>query len=132
MSSDIGVYIQLLLTLLIGIIYVQHDFVIRSYKEQTREDTISEQQLKRMSDVIEATKYIVENNLGKVLILTTFDDDELVQRALKNGAKGYLIKCPTRKYQKNYLSVKVLLKITLLPYLQKKIYPIEQHWLCII
>ena len=25
-------------------------------------------------DGIEATKYIVENNLGKVLILTTFDD----------------------------------------------------------
>ena len=42
-SSDIGVYVQLLFTLLIGIIYVQHDFVIRSYKEQTREDTISEQ-----------------------------------------------------------------------------------------
>ena len=43
-------------------------------------------------DGIEATKYIVENNLGKVLILTTFDDDELVKQALKNGAKGYLIK----------------------------------------
>ena len=37
-------------------------------------------------DGIEATKYIVENNLGKVLILTTFDDEELVQSALKNGA----------------------------------------------
>ena len=43
-------------------------------------------------DGIEATKYIAENNLGKVLILTTFDDDELVKQALKNGAKGYLIK----------------------------------------
>jgi len=43
-------------------------------------------------DGIEATKYIVEHNLGKVLILTTFDDDDLVRRALKNGAKGYLIK----------------------------------------
>ena len=29
-------------------------------------------------DGIEATKYIVEKNLGKVLILTTFDDDDLV------------------------------------------------------
>ena len=29
-------------------------------------------------DGIEATKYIVENDLGKVLILTTFDDDDLV------------------------------------------------------
>ena len=43
-------------------------------------------------DGIEATKYIVEHDLGKVLILTTFDDDELVRKALKNGAKGYLIK----------------------------------------
>ena len=30
-------------------------------------------------DGIDATKYIVENELGKVLILTTFDDDELVE-----------------------------------------------------
>ena len=41
---------------------------------------------------IEATKYIVEHGLGKVLILTTFDDYNLVQQALKYGAKGYLIK----------------------------------------
>ena len=43
-------------------------------------------------DGIEATKYIVENDLGKVLILTTFDDNDLVKQALQNGAKGYLIK----------------------------------------
>ncbi|HAV89921.1 MAG TPA: DNA-binding response regulator, partial [Eubacterium sp.] len=36
-------------------------------------------------DGIEATKIIVESNLGKVLILTTFDDDELVKQALNNG-----------------------------------------------
>lgn len=54
-------------------------------------------------DGIEATKYIVENNLGKVLILTTFDDDELVQRALKNGAKGYLIKNHTPEHLKQMI-----------------------------
>ncbi|HEX3075625.1 MAG TPA: response regulator transcription factor [Lachnospiraceae bacterium] len=43
-------------------------------------------------DGIEATGEIVKRGLGKVLILTTFDDDELVERALKNGAGGYLIK----------------------------------------
>ncbi len=52
---------------------------------------------------IEATKYIVENNLGKVLILTTFDDDELVQNALKNGAKGYLIKNHTPEHLKQMI-----------------------------
>jgi DNA-binding NarL/FixJ family response regulator len=43
-------------------------------------------------DGIEATDIIVKEDLGKVLILTTFDDDELVSSAIKNGAKGYLIK----------------------------------------
>lgn len=43
-------------------------------------------------DGIEATREITERNLGKVLVLTTFDDDELIESALLNGAKGYLIK----------------------------------------
>lgn len=43
-------------------------------------------------DGIEATKVFVRDNLGKVLILTTFDDYDLVQKAMKCGAKGYLIK----------------------------------------
>ncbi len=54
-------------------------------------------------DGIEATKYIVQNHLGKVLILTTFDDDELVQNALKNGAKGYLIKNHTPEHLKQMI-----------------------------
>jgi len=43
-------------------------------------------------DGIEATEIIVREDLGKVLILTTFDDDDLVVRAIRCGAKGYLIK----------------------------------------
>lgn len=43
-------------------------------------------------DGIEATKIIREENLGKVLILTTFDDYDLVKKAMANGAAGYLIK----------------------------------------
>lgn len=43
-------------------------------------------------DGIEATGLIVKENLAKVLILTTFDDYDLVRQAIKNGAKGYLIK----------------------------------------
>ncbi|MBP5413673.1 MAG: response regulator transcription factor [Lachnospiraceae bacterium] len=54
-------------------------------------------------DGIEATKYIVENDLGKVLILTTFDDDDLVRKALKNGAKGYLIKNHTPEHLKQMI-----------------------------
>ena len=54
-------------------------------------------------DGIEATKYIMEHNLGKVLILTTFDDDELVQQALHNGASGYLVKNHTPEHLKQMI-----------------------------
>ena len=54
-------------------------------------------------DGIEATKYIVENDLGKVLILTTFDDNDLVKQALQNGAKGYLIKNHTPDHLKQMI-----------------------------
>ena len=54
-------------------------------------------------DGIDATKYILEHDLGKVLILTTFDDDDLVKRALKNGAKGYLIKNHTPEHLKQMI-----------------------------
>ena len=54
-------------------------------------------------DGIEATKYIVEHDMGKVLILTTFDDDELVQQALRNGAAGYLIKNHTPEHLKQMI-----------------------------
>ncbi len=54
-------------------------------------------------DGIEATKLIVEKGLGKVLILTTFDDDTLVKQALKNGAKGYLIKNHTPEHLKQMI-----------------------------
>ncbi len=54
-------------------------------------------------DGIEATKYIVEHDLGKVLILTTFDDDDLVKQALSSGAKGYLIKNHTPEHLKQMI-----------------------------
>lgn len=43
----IEVPIQLMLAVLMGIIYFQHDFVVESYRKQTKEDTIAEQELKR-------------------------------------------------------------------------------------
>ena len=41
---------------------------------------------------VEATKIICEETETKPLILTTFDDDEYILDAVKNGAKGYLLK----------------------------------------
>jgi len=52
---------------------------------------------------IEATKEIVKRGLGKVLILTTFDADELVDKALKNGAGGYLINNHTPEHLKQMI-----------------------------
>lgn len=48
----------------------------------------------RMPDMngVDATKIIVSNGDAKVLILTTFDEDELINDAMKNGASGYLLK----------------------------------------
>jgi DNA-binding NarL/FixJ family response regulator len=43
-------------------------------------------------DGVEATKLISELTKAKPLILTTFDDDEYIIDAVKNGAKGYLLK----------------------------------------
>lgn len=56
-----------------------------------------------VKDGIEATKEIVDEGLGKVLILTTFDDYELVKQAMKNGAKGYLIKNHTPEQLKQMI-----------------------------
>ncbi|QOR35083.1 response regulator transcription factor [Clostridium sp. 'deep sea'] len=41
---------------------------------------------------VNATKQIVDNSTTQVLILTTFDEDEYIREAIKNGAKGYLLK----------------------------------------
>ena len=54
-------------------------------------------------DGIEATKYIVEHELGKVLILTTFDDYDLLKQALQSGAKGYLVKNHTPEHLKQMI-----------------------------
>lgn len=44
--SGTGISIQIMLTLLLGVIYIQHDFVVESYRKQTEEDTVLEQHLK--------------------------------------------------------------------------------------
>lgn len=44
---------------------------------------------------VEATREICEKTHIKVLILTTFDDDEHIREAIKSGAKGYLLKNST-------------------------------------
>lgn len=44
--GEMNVYLQIIVTLLLGIIYFQNDFVVGSYRQQTKEDIIAEQSLK--------------------------------------------------------------------------------------
>ena len=41
---------------------------------------------------IQATREIVKRSHTKVIILTTFDEDEYIDEAMKCGAKGYILK----------------------------------------
>ena len=43
-------------------------------------------------DGIAATEHVVRRHAARVLVLTTFDLDELVYRALRAGASGFLLK----------------------------------------
>ena len=43
-------------------------------------------------DGVAATREIVDAGLSRVLVLTTFDEDELVAGALRAGASGFLLK----------------------------------------
>ncbi len=46
-DNDINLHIRLLICVFIGIIHIQHDFIVESYRKQTVEDNISEQLLKK-------------------------------------------------------------------------------------
>lgn len=47
MNTGIKNSVQMMVCLFVGIIYIQHDFIVESYRKQAREDTISEQKLKK-------------------------------------------------------------------------------------
>ncbi|MBK1812422.1 response regulator transcription factor [Clostridium sp. YIM B02505] len=41
---------------------------------------------------VDATREIIRKTKSKVIILTTFDEDEYIKEALSNGASGYILK----------------------------------------
>jgi DNA-binding NarL/FixJ family response regulator len=47
-------------------------------------------------DGLEATRTLVEVASARVLVLTTFDNDEYVYQALKSGASGFMLKSAPR------------------------------------
>ena len=66
--------------------------VIRSVREIEPDIILMDIRMPKM-DGVQCTKIIKENNPRiKIIILTTFNDDEYVYDALKYGASGYLLK----------------------------------------
>lgn len=63
--------VQLIIAILIGLIYFQHDFIVESYRKQTKEDTIAEQILKHninrreheMQEEVRKSLLIAENQM---------------------------------------------------------------------
>jgi len=66
--------------------------VVRSVRKSKPDVILMDIRMPEMDGVI-CTQIIKENYPNiKIIILTTFDDDEYVFNALKNGASGYLLK----------------------------------------
>lgn len=66
--------------------------VIRSVRKHTPDVILMDIRMPKI-DGVQCTKIIKENYPDiKIIILTTFDDDEFVYNALKFGASGYLLK----------------------------------------
>ncbi|MDO4325210.1 MAG: response regulator transcription factor [bacterium] len=66
--------------------------VIRSVRAEKPDVILMDVRMPKM-DGVSCTKIIKENYPQiKIIILTTFDDDEYVYNALKHGASGYLLK----------------------------------------
>lgn len=62
---------QVMIAVLIGVVYCQHDFVVESYRKQTKEDTIMEQKLKHsmsqreheMQEEVQKSLLVAENQM---------------------------------------------------------------------
>ena len=66
--------------------------VIQSIRKEKPDVILMDIRMPKM-DGVQCTKIIKENYPQiKIIILTTFDDDEFVYSALKYGASGYLLK----------------------------------------
>lgn len=89
------------------ILSAQADIKVLGTAENGREAVRQARELKpdvilmdiRMPEIdgIECTKIIKEQHSEiKIIVLTTFDDDEYIYEALKNGADGFLLKGTTK------------------------------------
>lgn len=54
---------------------------------------------------VEAVKEITKCSEARAIMLTTFDEDDLVSQAIQNGAKGYLLKGKSTEEIKNAIKM---------------------------
>lgn len=64
--SGIALEVQLMFTLFLGMLYAQHDFIVCSYRRQTKEDTMLEQRLRHNMHVQE---HELREEINKGLLL---------------------------------------------------------------
>lgn len=65
---------------------------IRLYEELQPEVLLMDIRMKTMSGLEAAEIILKQHPKAKILLLTTFSDDEYIVKALKYGVKGYLLK----------------------------------------
>lgn len=65
---------------------------ISLYKEHTPDILLMDIRMEGMNGLDAATEILSSDPAAKILFLTTFSDDEYIIRALRLGAKGYLLK----------------------------------------
>src|SRR6266536_824083 len=61
-------------------------------REDEREETIPNNRMPRKSGVDVLRELQTADHPAKIILLTTFDDDEALLEGIKAGAKGYLLK----------------------------------------
>ncbi len=65
---------------------------IELYRKEKPDVLLMDIRMKEMSGLAAAEQILGEDPEAKILLLTTFSDDEYIVKALKYGVKGYLLK----------------------------------------
>lgn len=65
---------------------------IKMYKEFVPDVILMDIQMKYMSGLEASEMILQENDTAKILLLTTFSDNEYILKALEIGTKGYILK----------------------------------------
>lgn len=65
---------------------------IALYEKYKPDILLTDIQMKKMSGLEAAAKILEQDKNAKIILLTTFADDEYIKEALKVGAKGYILK----------------------------------------